>query len=523
MAGKLKTEWQAAASTLGLSTAGTKAQIAERVTQFGYNASVDKGRRQSPQTSTKAERKFMTPKVNKRVVATTQDQLRNNSLAAWMVRKHLDYVSSFHISFRTADDDLNTLVNDIFKWHGAPKNFDVAGRHGRDEMFRLYELEKVTAGDAGLIKLSGIKLQSVEHDMIAKGAPRVGDDGNKVEVPDTVNEQGLIVDSFGGVDQYCICNRGPSGDKVIFDHMEAAQNVIFDAYWTRFGSQFRGVSPLTTAINRVQDLEEAFEYNLVKAKMHAIFGIAIMRDAAGSGEMGGAVGDAPPEDAETVDDPVTLTPTAINILDMNPGEKIDTVESGTPSTEFVEGCHLFIQIGMLALDIPVTSFDSRRSSFSARIADLNEYEVSAESKRTKNRYVRKEYSDWVLETLWNDPAQDWPLQKVAAAAGMTLRQVQAALEWIPAGSPWLDKFKQVKGDELAIELRVDNAQDAAKRRGGDAFRNVEKQIEVEVYERDLRADNTLPPKEPETVLSVKAQVFAAMEEHAMMKDDADES
>jgi len=142
----------------------------------------------------------------------------------------------------------------------------------------------------------------------------------------------------------------------------------------------------------------------------------------------------------------------------------------------------------------VTCFDSRRSSFSARIADLNEYEVSVESKRTKNRYVRKQYSDWVLEQIWNDPDTPWPLRSVADKAGMTLREVQEALEWIPAGSPWLDKYKQVKGDELAIDLRVDNAQDAAKRRGGDAFRNVDRQLELEQYEMEQRAGKKLPPK-----------------------------
>ena len=335
------------------------------------------------------------------------------------------------------------------------------------------------------------------------------------------------MDQYGGVDQYCICNRGDSGDKVLFDHMENADNLIFDAYWTRFGSQWRGASPLTTAINTVQDIGEACEYNLVKAKMHAMFGMAIMRKS-NEGDFGGVGGannetsttepEVPGTGAET-----TLNPTEFSIIDLNPDEDVKMLESGTPSSEFVEGSYLFIQIAMLALDIPVTSFDSRRSSFSARIADLNEYEVSAESKRTKNRYVRKEYSDWVLQTLWNDPKQDWPIKAVATAAGMTLREVQAALEWIPAGSPWLDKFKQVKGDELAIELRIDNTQDAAKRRGGDAFRNVDKQVEIEAYEQQQRVENGLPPKEPEPALSVERQVLSAIATHEMMKDDTDES
>ena len=58
-------------------------------------------------------------------------------------------------------------------------------------------------------------------------------------------------------------------------------NVIFDGYFTRFSSQVRGVSPLTTAINLIQDAYEGVDFNLAKAKVHAIFGLAIMRDFTG--------------------------------------------------------------------------------------------------------------------------------------------------------------------------------------------------------------------------------------------------
>jgi len=132
---------------------------------------------------------------------------------------------------------------------------------------------------------------------------------------------------------------------------------------------------------------------------------------------------------DTTDTGLDINPRAINMLDLNPGEDAKILESATPSSQFVEGSYLFIQIAMLALDIPVTSFDSRRSSFSARIADLNEYEVSSDAKRTKNRYVRKDYSDWVLATIWNDSASPWKLRDVATRDGMALRDVQ---------EPWMD-------------------------------------------------------------------------------------
>jgi capsid protein len=440
---------------------------------FGYNATEDKSRRQAPKTRVYHEGEILTKYSRLKLQATAQEQVRNHSLVAWMVRKHLDYVSKFHVSFRTGNKQLDALVNRIFRWHGAPRNLDYGRRFGRDELFRLFELEKVVCGDAALLKLPALKLQAIESDLIAKG------DG----APEGVNDSGLVMDN-GRVLQYAICNRGANGATPTHDHLEPADNVIFDAYWTRFSSQFRGVSPLSTAINMVQDIHEGLEYNLVKAKMHALFGIALTRDSDGSSELGGASGataETASATATATDTHLDINPRAVNILDLKPGDDAKILESGTPSTEFVEGSFLFIQIAMLALDIPVTAFDSRRSSFSARIADLNEYEVSCDSKRTKNRYVRQEYSDWVLATIWNTPDSPWKLGDIADRAGMTLRDVQESVEWIPAGSPWLDKYRQIQGDQLGIDIVLDNAIDACRRRGVDVFDNIDKQAEVIAY------------------------------------------
>jgi len=447
--------------------------------QFGYNATEDKGRRQTPRPRVYHESEVLTKVKRRKLQATAQDQARNLSLVAWMVRKHLDYVAKFHISFRTDKPELDEIVNRIFRWHGRPKNLDYMQRFGRDEFFRMFELEKILCGDAAILKLPGLKLQALESDQITKGEG----------APAGVNDDGLLVDAMGRPTHFAICKRGPSAgasSQYVHDHLEPMDNVIFDAYWTRFISQYRGVSPLSTAINTVQDLHEGFEWNQIKAKMHAIFGVALTRkDDAGDGNMGGAAGAT----AETTSATATATgttfdidPRSVNLIDLNPGEDIKTVESGTPSSEFVEGSHLFIQIAMLALDIPVTFFDSRRSSFSARIADLNEYEVSNDAKRTKNRYVRQAYSDWVLEQIWNDPASPWNLRDIAGRSGFArLRDVQEEVEWVASGSPWLDKLNQIAGDELGISLGLDNAIDAARRRGGDVFHNIDRQAQVIAY------------------------------------------
>ena len=447
-------------------------------THFGYNAVVNKGRRQSPKTSRHAEVKTLTKGKRNKMLATAQDQNRNHALVAWAIRKHLDYVSSFSMSFRTDFIELNNIVNRIFKWHGSPENFDYIGKFGRNEAFRFFELEKVIAGDAAMIKLKNTKTRKnklfmLESDLIVNGSG----------APEGFDTEGLIKNK-GKVTKYCVCNRGDRGSSKIYDHTELAGNIIFDAYWNRYGSQYRGVSPLSVAINSVQDVAEAMEFNLLKAKMQALFGMVITRKSV-DGVMGGAVGptsETQDAEAEATGTTYDLNPRAINILDLNENEDAKPFESATPSSEFVEGCYLYIQVALLALDIPITSFDSRRSTFSARIADLNEYEVSVYEKQRKNRYARQNYSDWLLRNIWNEG--DFNLRATAEKHNLSLQDVQQFVDWVPNGSPWLDKFKQLKGDQLAVQLLQDNPIDAAKRRGQDVFENIDKIKKVSDYAKE---------------------------------------
>ena len=524
----------------------------KRRTQFGYNAIVDKGRRQAPKTVVQSEDKVLKSADRNKLLATVQDQNRNHALIAWMTRKHLDYVSKFHFSFRTATAEadesrvaLDLLVNQIFQWHGAPTKLDTLARFGRDEMFRLFELEKVTAGDAAINKLAGLKLQAIESDLICKGSD------TPTEIAKTINDSGWVVDNEGRVLQASICQRVPNANKPKFNHLEPIENLIYDAYWTRFSSQSRGVSPLSTAINTVQDISEGFEFNLIKAKMHALMGVAITRNPEGEPGFGAASGQSDVRDwvaeawtwtvgqycayggilykclvtntttaasvfstdltagkwvQDTTDTALTINPKDINIFDLNPGEDAKLLSSNSPSNEFVNGSYLFVQIAMLALDFPATFFDSRRSSFSARIADLNEYEVSADSKRTKNRYVRKQYSDWLIESIWDTPGEPWGLRQAAERAGLNMMQVQAFAEWIPAGSPWMDKLKQVMGDQLAINMGLDNSIDAARRRGSDIFKNIDKQAQVQAYAKQKGVDISSIPTSGRSVEEVAAAV-----------------
>ena len=473
---------------------------------FEYDAAKSTGRRRAPQTAIYAEHVVLPESKRCKLLATAQDQIRNVTLVAWMVRRHLDYVSKFLLQFRTAASETDTArvaldnqVRRLFHWHGQPRNFDIARRLGREEAFRLFELEKVVCGDAALVRLPGMRFQAVESDMIA--APRVGkwDPARKAYSPiprrvaqEVGKDTGVILDPAapGAVSHFCICNRGADGKQVAYDHLEAAANVIFDAYYTRLSSQVRGVSPLSAAINTIQDLYEGVDFNLAKAKVHALFGIALMRDYAASTDqqevygMGAAAGqtqgatESSATASETAEGTKSIAatlqeikPSEMMLLDMDTKGRIETIESKTPSTEFQNFTQLAARLALLALDIPYTALNSSAASFAGMIADQNLYEVSCRWKREKNEWKRYEYSDAVIAQAWADP--NWRIGEYATAAGFkSAFDVASEIEWIPSGFPWLQKLQEVEGDRKAISVGLDNPIDAAKRRGGDFHANV---------------------------------------------------
>lgn len=498
-----------------------------KATQFDYDAVKTTNRRRKPTERLRAEHVILPDSKRKKLLSTVQDQIRNASTAAWMVRRHLDYVSKFKFQFRTGDEQLDNLVNRIFKWHAQPKNFDVAERFGREEMFRMFELEKVASGDAAMIKTSDGKLQAIESDLIAY--PSGGTIPQDLAA-DVDRDTGVVMDASkpGRIAYYCICNRGKEGIAVNFDHLEDAANVIFDAYYTRFSSQVRGVSPLSTAINSIQDVYEGVDFNLAKAKVHALFGIALMRDYSGAStdqeevyEFGGASGikqgltesatNAPATDAGTKQIEASLQemkPNEMLMVDMDTKGRIDTIESKTPSAEFKDFTEFVIRLSMLALDIPYSAFDSRSSSFSSMIADQNMYEVSCKWKREKNQWKRHEYSDWLLETIWNNPQSEWPLRQVAQSAGIVrIRELQDLVEWVPAGFPWLQKLQEVQGDIKAISVGLDNPIDACKRRGGDFFINIQKTADAYAYANSLNVPLMIGEPGQASVVEAESQAI----------------
>lgn len=434
--------------------------------------------RRTPQTKTGAEVVMLPGTKRQAASGTVRDDRRSFTVLAWMIRRHLDNVSRFTPHIRTGNDDLNVIVRKLINWHGVRRNFDALGRHGRDEMIRMFEACKVIGGDAGLLKVAGGKLQGIEGDRLALPG---GSSGVYAHASYKFGEEAIAFDEQGQRAAWCLCKRGGErGNTLVFERALPAGDLFFDGYWPERFDSNRGVSPILTALNEGADVRETWEWLVLKAKASALFGLAFTR--AGSDPLAPTQGEAPDvapaSESESYSQQLAagVKARAVINLDLDPGDKVEEIESQTPNPQVIEFTRELIRSVLLALDIPFTFYDSLTASFSARIADRNEYEEACEWKRKKNTDILDEiYGGWLLP-MW-DKMDKFGLGKAIKAAGTSIEEVAASIRWVPAGKPWLDRSGEMSGHILALAAGVTSTPRICSAYGDDAYEIAKEQKE----------------------------------------------
>jgi hypothetical protein len=457
---------------------------------LGYGAVDDTTRRRKPLNKTGPEIAMLTAPKRERASATARDDRRNFTILAWMVRRHLDCVSRFtphvHIATKTAGAEAEALavkqvVRKLLAWHSRARQFDALGLHGRDRWMRMFEACKVLSGDCGGLKSAGGKLQGIEGDRIAR--PGSGNSGPGVVDGRLVSEEGLTYptrnvdgkDEFvaGPVRSYCVCRRaGQRGESLEFESHVDAADMIFDGYFPERFDSARGVSPLLTALNEGADIRETWEWLVLKAKASALFGLAFTRTS--SDPMDPTQGDpatsAPSGEGAAYSAQIASAMKSRGLLnlDLDPGDSVSEIESKTPNPQVVSFTRELIRSVLLALDIPFTFYDSLTASFSARIADRNEYEESCEPKREQNISVLDEaYGGWLFP-IWAE-SDLFGFGKVLKNAALDVEEVAASVQWVPAGRPWLDRSGEMSGHILALAAGVTSVPRICAQYGEDAY------------------------------------------------------
>jgi len=420
---------------------------------FGYDAAEDKKQRQTPRFRLMTEDKQLPPEKRKRLVATSRDVVRNWTIAGWMIRKHLDYCSTFSFQARTPDEAVNQRLEELVAWWSRKRNFDVAGRHGRARYVRMAEARRTLDGDFFTLKMKNGRVQAIEGDRFR--TPTSLPKG--VEPDDVVH--GVIVDKAGGARGYCLHNRGKWGDGFDFDRVLTARHVLGHGYYDRF-DQVRGVSLVAPGINVLQDTYEGLGYAAVKAKLAQMFGVVFKQSEEQEESLGEVTittdNDGLPKKAETE---IKFGGAPVQ-LDLNPDEDVTILESSHPQQQFQEFLRLLIMVGLKAVDIPYCFFDEGHTNYAGNRQAWLLYDQSAENKRDDNRELLNALLAWRVGLWIIDGVLELP-------KGMSIADVR--WEWIARAIPWIDPLKEIMADIRALEARLTSRQRICKRNGVDFF------------------------------------------------------
>ena len=425
--------------------------VAKRWLQsFGRYIAAEPGQqRRDPGTRIQTSDALLGPDKRRRVIEGARELNRNFSVAAWAIRKHLDYVSTFTFQAATEDPAFNEQLESLMAWYNRPINCDVAARHSLRRMIRLAEARRVIDGDVFFLKLADGRLQAIEGDRIR--------DPQSITDPTQNWVHGVLLGPGGRVKRVAVHERNKDGN-YIFEREIRAGNVIQLAYFDSF-DQIRGVSPLTSAIASFQDSLEVTDYARAKAKITQLFALAITREMAD-------------DDAELYGDEyrVDLGKGPVKI-ELDPGDKAEFLESRHPSTEFQAFLTLSLQAALKSLDIPWSFYDEAYTNFFGSRAALIQYQQSCKAKRED----LKEALDRI--TVWK--IQQWVAEGLLMMPAGVTNIDQIHWDWIPAGVPYWNPEQEINGDVMAIQAKLRTRSEIRREKYGDDWRDVVRKLHEE--------------------------------------------
>lgn len=385
------------------------------------------------------------------------DLEQNLALIGWMVRTDLAFTSSFAFQAKCKTDEQNAALEAYTLERFKPRNWDVQRRFGFEDMLRTWSAMKIWFGDSAAIKVQGGRLQLLEAWNIGKGkVPDGMPSSARVALESklkTVNDNGLVLDPFGAIQEFAVCTGQDSTSRV-HNQFVPWDYMLYDGFFPR-PTATRGVSPLLPVMNHARDYMDAATFYWFKIKIASMFGIAIFSDDNTSGNLGfqyNNTGTTPPAATATTKTPLQFDMKPGLKLHLNKDSRAEFLESKSPPAEFIQYAKHTMRLILASRNIPYSLWDSEGATYSAQRADFNLYKMSALSEREKNRAIGDEMLAWAFE-------QD------NAAGKLPVPYEDVDWELVPRGVFILDQSKEVDAIQKKVAIGACTYDDAARELG----------------------------------------------------------
>jgi capsid protein len=448
-------------------------------TRFGFDAVEDKGRRKPPVVRLRSEDDEATPQQRGQLITLTRDIRRNFTLAAWAIRKHLDYVSTFTFQSKIGDDALDDRIEELIAWWGRAANFDVAGRHGLRRHLRLAEAHRALDGDFLAVKLDSGKVQSIEGDRVRTPTYWPADRGPRPAWVDRMRH-GLLLDKAGATLGYAVHRRGGgyevgpewmrlASNSFTFERLVPAEYAVHLAYYDRF-DQTRGISPFASALNPIRDVYEGLDYALAKAKIAQMVALKMT---------GFDTSDAPAE-LDWGRGPVAFK--------LGENENVELLQGNTPTSEWQAFINFEIAAALKAFDIPFLFYDESIGNYSKDRSAWLQYDNASEQKREDLREYAYDLINWRLAMFVAFGTLELP-------RGFNVAR-DLKYDLIANRVPWIDPLKEVQAYKMAANTGFDSTPDIAMRMGKDAYELADKEAAYQNYRQSIGLPRTDTPLAP---------------------------
>lgn len=430
------------------------------------------------------------------LTSRTREQLRNFALLSWMVDKYMDFTASWNFQVKTGVDYVDDQIEEKIRWWSEPGNFEVSEQHSMQRTLRILNAERIINGDVGLLLRKDGRVQVFENDMI-----------NHPEQPDGW-VQGVKLDPFTRKHlSYAVCERDLRSGNVTNQYRIFSPDVfILFSFHKYHANNARGISPLSTAINSIQDIYEGYNYALAKAKAAQMIGLATFEEVPDEG-----IGVSNPDELDP--DVDQTTPSGIKLpkdysdgvgtyevdpgqgvfqLQMKVGEDAKFISENTPSTQFKDFTEMLTMVVLKSLNLPMSFYDESWTNFYGSRGAVTHFVQSCKTPREDNLRLLNRLTRWII-TKWI-VENEIKLPKSFTAETLVW-------EWVPSGFPWWDTSKEVKGYRDAILAGFFNIEQVCKEIGTDFYENALANKRALDWARNIG----LPPDWDPEILARKAE------------------
>ncbi len=356
-----------------------------------------------------------------RLVVQARTFMRDNGIFAGLIDRATSYIvgNGFGLQAKSANAEWNNDAERI--WRAFWRRPEIRGTLSGRGVERMICRELLVAGDVGVIKAEGGKLQLIESEQI-KGKEAKGD--------------GIEKDDIGRPTAYWVSPWGPNGGPLPAQAKRyLPDDFLFVARLDR-PSISRGVPPCQASFPMLHRINDVCDSEAIAWQLLSKIAVRINRTGGPSIAYQTSIEDDNKSGTDAEGDFASRVHELDDALIFHGelGEEVNGIERNIPGKDFPASLTMFLRLLGLPLGLPleVVLLDWTKSNYSQSRAVLEQAYTT--------------FLAWqlLLEDFFYRPVYEWVISQAIDRRELAASDDAFEHEWIKPSFPWIDQLKEAE-------------------------------------------------------------------------------